>query len=144
MENSEDLRVLNSIYRGAKTGSQAISDLLPQVEESRLRADLTTQKGEYETIGADAANRMCALGGRPEEVPALKKAGMKLGVAMNTAMDVSSSHLAELMIRGSTMGVTNMTKVLNAYTPADRAISGLGNRLITAEQQNIDRLKVYL
>ena len=102
MEKKDDLSVLNSIYRGAKTGSQAISDLLPQVDDLKLRADLTTQKGEYETIGADAANQMCALGGQPEEVPTMKKAGMKLGVAMNTALDASTSHLAELLIRGST------------------------------------------
>lgn len=136
--------MLNSIYRGAKTGSQAISDLLPHVSDPELRADVTAQKREYESISADAANRMIALGGHPEDVPAVKKAGLKLGVAMNTAMDASTSHLAELVIRGSTTGITTITRVLNAYTPQWSGISDLANRLICTEQRSIDRLKAYL
>ena len=74
----------------------------------------------------------------------MKKAGMKMGVMMNTALDDTTSHMAELMIKGSSMGITQMTKVLNDYQPPRKEVTELANRLITAEQNNIDRLKAYL
>ena len=144
MQTTDDSSVLNSIYRGALTGSRAIRDILPQVKNTGLRSDLTTQESEYAAICADAAKRLHILGGCPEDVPALKRAGMKLGVTMNTALNRATPHLAEVMIQGSTMGITNMTRVLHTFSAAGADAAGLANRLITAEQQNIDRLKIYL
>lgn len=144
MQKNQEAEVLNSIYRGAKTGSQAISDLLPKVENSRFCSDLQTQEQEYNTIAADAANLLISIGSEPEPVGALKKAGMKMGVEMNTMVNNDTGYLAQLMIKGSTMGITNMTKVLNNYKNSDQQITALAQRLIQSEQQNIERLKQYL
>ena len=144
MQKNKEAEVLNSIYRGAKTGSQAISDLLPKAENSRFRSDLQTQEQEYNTISNEAANMLIKMGAEPEPVSAVKKMGMKMGVETNTMINNDTGYLANLMIKGSTMGITNMTKVLNNYKDPDPQITDLASRLIKAEQQNIDRLKAYL
>lgn len=136
--------VLNSIYRDAALGSSAISDLLPKTENAQFRSDLRTQESEYNAICAEATNQLSSLGLKPDPIGAGKIVGMKASVTMNTIMNTDTSHLAEMMIQGSTNGITSMTKVLNGYPNPDPQVKGLADRLIQVEQQNIARLKAYL
>lgn len=139
-----DIAVLNSVYRNARVGSQSITDLLPQAADRAFISDLETQKREYDAIGGEAASRIVNLGGHPEPVGEMKKLGMKMGVAMNTMMNDETVHLAELMIKGSNMGIIQMTKVVNGHQNASPEALGLAQKLITFEHDNIERLKTYL
>ncbi len=143
-ENNVDIAVLNSVYRNARTGAQAIDDLLPKADDSSFISDLETQKREYDSIGGEAASRIVGLGGTPESVGEMKKMGMKMGVAMNTMVNDETGHLAELMIKGSNMGIVQMTKVINGHRDASAETLGLAQKLITCEHDNITRLKAYL
>ncbi len=143
-ENNVNIAVLNSVYRNARVGSQAISDLLPRAEDASFKSDLVTQKNEYDSIGGEAAERIVGLGGQPEPVGEMKKLGMKMGVTMNTMMNEETGHLAELMIKGSNMGIVQMTKVINGHRDASPETLGLAQKLINCEHDNIVRLKTYL
>ncbi len=144
MAESADITVLNCVYRNAKTGEQAITDLMPVAGDSRFISDLTTQRGEYTAIGKEAATRLVELGSQPQPVGAVKRAGMKMGVIMNTMTNDDTEHLAELMIKGSNMGIIDMTKTLNANGGAAPETLGLAQKLVNTEHDNIVRLKSYL
>lgn len=139
-----EVSVLNSIYRGARIGKESIENLLPKTEHPGFRDDLRTQEGEYDTICKEAANKLMEMGNTPDPIGSHKKMAMKAAVEMNTMRNTDTSHLAELMIKGSTTGITNMTKILNGYQNPDSQVYDLAQRLITMEQNNIERLKVYL
>ncbi|MGM9521054.1 MAG: hypothetical protein ACI3VB_01070 [Oscillospiraceae bacterium] len=144
MAENPDVAVLNSIYRGAKTGEQAINDMLPKTDDRAFTADLETQRDEYVTISKEAATRLVNMGTEPEPVGEMKKLGMKVGVTMNTMTNDETNHLAELVIKGSNMGIITMTKVVNGYQQASPETLGLAQKLITTENDNITRLKTYL
>lgn len=60
-------------------------------------------------------------------------------------MDPSTSKLAERMIQGSTMGTVQMTRRLHQFTGrADPALVELGQRLLRAEERNIQEMKRFL
>ena len=66
--------------------------------------------------------------------------------AMNTMMDATSSHLAEMVIEGATMGMTDMTKILREYENkncSEQAIK-LAKEIAEFEDKSIDSLKKYL
>ena len=144
INKSKEVSVLNSIYRGAKIGCQSISELLPKTDNPEFQADLQTQELQYEAIKTAAASKLQALGAAPEPIGLAAQAGMKASVGMHTMMNTDTTHLAELMINGSNMGITNMTKVLNGYPNPKPDIKQLADRLIQIEQDNIERLKTYL
>ncbi|MBQ6539921.1 MAG: hypothetical protein IJL71_02730 [Oscillospiraceae bacterium] len=143
-QKTPEASVLNSIYRGARIGRESVANILPKTEHPGFRDDLRTQEGEYDAICKEAANRLAEMGNTPDPIEDMKKMTMKAAVNMNTLMNCDTSHLADIMIRGSTMGITNMTKILNGYQNPDPQVAGLAQKLITTEQQNIERLKVYL
>ncbi len=144
MAVNPDIEVLNSIYQNAETGRQAINDLMPMVGDRGFAADLETQCGLYESIGQEAASRLLSLGEKPQDVNPVKRAGMKMGVVMNTITNDETEHLAELMIKGSNMGIIDMTKTINTITDASPEALGLAQKLVTSEHDNITRLKTYL
>ena len=60
-------------------------------------------------------------------------------------LDPSTSRLAERMIQGSTMGAVQMTRRLHQFTGrADPALVELGQRLLRAEERNIQEMKRFL
>ena len=46
-----------------------------------------------------------------EDLSALKKTGMKIGIAMNTFGDKSSPHVANLMLKGTVTGISELIQL---------------------------------
>ena len=62
-----------------------------------------------------------------------------------TMADDSTSHIAKMLIQGSTMGAVQMTRRLHQLTGrADPALVELGQRLLRTEEQNIQEMKRFL
>jgi len=63
---------------------------------------------------------------------------------MNTLINSSDSHIAQMVIQGSTMGITQMTKLLNSKPNADGPSAQIAKEFIYKEQDNIEEMKKYL
>ncbi len=155
MEFSNEIALLQEIYKGAVMGEDAIRQLLPKVDNPSFRSDLKTQYQEYQKTAGEAEKQLKALGHCPRESSGAQKAMLWTSLQGQTLMNSETSHLAEMMIQGSNMGIINLTKVLNSYTvpngPADapegkkrQQARDLAQSTIKMEQDNINRLKVYL
>lgn len=144
MEKTPEL--LCYIYKNVKMGSDAIVDLMPKVEDTSFREALTEQLCGYERFASEAEKQLTPMGIKPREEPMMKKAMSKMGIAMNTMMDASVGHMAEMLIKGSTMGITDMTKHVREFEGEgcpEQALK-LGRELITFEQNNIEKMKTFL
>ena len=85
-------------------------------------------------------------GEEAKEESFLTKMGAKMGMAMNTMMDSTTSHLAEMMIEGATMGVTDMTKLVREYENSncsEEALS-LAKEIIGFQEKTVEKMKAYL
>ena len=144
MEKTPEL--LCYIYKNVKMGSDAIVDLLPKVKDTGFRTALTNQLSGYEKIADEAEKQLTPMGIKPMEEPMIKKMMAKMGIAMNTITDTSIGHMAEMLIKGSTMGITDMTKHVREFEGEgcpEQALK-LGRELITFEQDNIEKMKTFL
>jgi translation initiation factor 2B subunit (eIF-2B alpha/beta/delta family) len=76
----------------------------------------------------------------------MAKLGVKMGVMMNTMMDDTTSHIAEMMIQGATMGITATTKLIreNENTSRSEEALALARRIIGYEEESIEKLKQFL
>ena len=63
---------------------------------------------------------------------------------MKTMVDNTPSHLAKMMIEGSTKGTIEITKKLKLYDGVDHPAEKLGQRLLKMEETNIEKLKDFL
>ncbi len=137
---------LDSLYKNVKMGADSIIDLLPKVTDESLRHEMTRELEEYERFAKEISDIQFEIGETPNENSFMKKAMTKMGIAMNTMTDTSTSHIADMMIQGATMGVTDTTKLVREHentTCSERALSVARNS-IKFEEESIENLKKFL
>lgn len=155
MEFGNETTLLQEVYKGATMGTDALTQILPKVENPGLRSDLHSQLQQYKNTANEAERQLKALNKCPQPLPGVEKAVLWGSVKGQTFMNKETSHLAEMVIQGSNMGIVNLTKVLNSYTPvgpldvspaAERRKQArtLAQQAIANEQNSIAKLKTYL
>lgn len=135
--------LLMDVIYGASMGSTACKTLMGKTSDPELLGSLGTQLKEYEAVRRAAEDELRARG---EQTPscAVGEVGLKMGVHMNTMADASSSHIAEMMIEGATMGIIDATRARNRCPDADPAIHGMAQHLIDLERGNIEDMEKRL
>ena len=137
---------LDELYKNVKMGADSIIDLMPKVSDKGLREEMTAELEHYEGFAKDIRAILFEDGEEPQEESFMSKLGVKMGVMMNTMMDDTTSHIAEMMIKGATMGITATTKLIreNENTPCSEEALALASRTVEYEEASIERLKEFL
>ncbi len=145
MENGKNtVDFLSEIYRGAKMGVETINNLLTKVDNNNIYDELKYQLRTYEEIANEACTELERRKSEPKDISMFNKMSAKMSVGVNTLISNNPSHVADMLIKGNTMGVTEMTKSLNTHQCSDKEIQAFADRFIKLEQDNIDRLKKFL
>ena len=137
-------KLLSSIAVNARTGFDATDQLLKHTEDERMRDELRYQRDFYEGAEKDAEEKLRGFGEERTEKGPLSRVGMWAGIKMNTLIDHTSSHIADLVIQGATMGVIDTTKARNECPDADQTAQDAASGFITQQQEAIDRMKRFL
>ena len=138
--------LLEGIYKNAQMGAEALLSLLPKVADSNMRRDLTAQLDGYHGYASKAEAYLCEQGAKAKEAGVFQKVATKVGIGINTLMDSDTSHLAEMVIQGSNMNVTESVKLLREYEncqTSEKALK-LCRDMIDFEQKNVDTMQRYL
>lgn len=143
-QNEQHTRFLQAIYRNTESGIDAILTLLPKTSDDNLTSDLQTQLHKLRAVESETVRKLKQLGQAPKESSPIQRAGMKMGIHMNTIMNKSSSRLAELMIKGNNMGVIDLNRNLNQYGAANSGAAALAQDLLALEQNALNSFKAYL
>lgn len=140
----QDRELLNYVYKGAEMGRDGLMHVIQRCDDPKFRKTLQDQLTEYEKV-FDAADQMVReRGGKPEDTGAMAKMASYVMANAKTMTDHSPSHIAEMVIQGSTMGVTKIQKHLNDYDGHDERVRDLSHKLLKTEQANIEEMKKYL
>lgn len=142
--SNDNQEFLNKIYQNAQMGSNSITYVSEKTTDKNLLTQLQIQLQEYNEIASEAANALLESDNIPKEKSPLSQVGLWSGVQMNTLVDKSSSHIAEMMMQGNSMGVIDMAKAIRKYKNADEKTIALGEKLIKTEEENFQRMKPFL
>ncbi|MGI6264871.1 MAG: hypothetical protein ACOYJY_05360 [Acutalibacteraceae bacterium] len=138
---SDREELLNFIYKNAEMGEESIGYLLERVTDTRMRQHLKTQQKEYRSIMHEAHDQ---FPGEMQTVGPVAKMSAKMMVDMKMMNDNTPSHVAQMMIKGSTNGVIEITKKLKLYEGVGQNAERLGQKLLDTEEHNIEKLKAFL
>lgn len=116
MENNNlDKEALISIYKNARIALQSISDIIGETDDETMREELRSEYEDYEKFLSDLSDFFNKTGIEPQDVNFMQKAFMYTSVKMNTLTDDSASRIAELMLKGTITGITELAELLNAH-----------------------------
>ena len=138
--------LLEELYKNIKMGADSIINLMPKVSGGELRDEMTAELNRYEDFAKKIADLLYDEGETPKEENVMTKMMSKVGMAMNTMIDSTDSHIAQMMIEGATMGITENTKLLRQYENkgcSEKALS-LTKDTIKFMEDTVERMKAYL
>ena len=142
---SADAEMLNFIYQNSQMGVETLNQLIPMIDNEAFKKRIEAQLKEYEQIHEEAKKLLNRHGYDEKGIGALEKIMAYLMIDMKTLMDKSSSHIAEMLIQGSNMGIIDAVKRINQYEKeAEKEVTALMKRLLKFEDNNVERLKEAL
>lgn len=87
---------------------------------------------------------LCQMGCDEKGLSTFEKLRTYLMINMQTMVDKSRSHMAEMLIQGSTMGINDAIKKLKEYPDAEPKIGKLMGDLQKFEEKSLEKLKGFL
>ncbi len=137
--------LLNFIYQNSQMGVDTIKQLTDIVEDEELKKHLYNQYDEYNLIHNNAKSLLNQNGYDEKGIGAFEKVRTYIMINMQTLIDKTSSHISEMLIIGSNMGVINAVRNIKKYKgDAEPDILNLMERLLRFEENNIQQLKAFL
>lgn len=136
--------LLNFVYQNAEMGVNTIKQLLDIVEEGPLRERLRQQLTAYGDFQQEARKLLNANGFDEKGISAFERIKTYLMINMQTMTDISQSHIAKMLILGSTMGIIEGTQDLRKYEEQEKEIRKLLEKLVDFEEKNVEALKAFL
>ncbi len=144
-KNKQSEEILAEIYRNAQLALQSIHDILPQVEDEKIKQELHLQYEEYERFSARAACIAKDRGIELKEPNMFKKAMMWGSIKMSSLSNNSRSHIADMMLQGTVMGISALRASENqTFDNANEDIMQLLKDMILKEEEFEKTWKTYL
>ena len=140
----DDVELLREIQKNTEMGLHALEIMENKVYDDKLSLQLIRESFKYGELHDRAKAQLLAAKQMPE--PENKIARMMLSAPINgsTLLNTTTSHVAELMIRGSNMGLSSLWKAMNHNDQAGEQSMELARELMDFEENNIKELRKYL
>ncbi|MEF9945576.1 MAG: hypothetical protein RR869_07705 [Lachnospiraceae bacterium] len=137
--------LLNFIYQNSEMGVKTLNQLTEIVENADMNRQLELQRKTYKAIHEKAKIMLNENGYDEKSIGMFEKLSVYIMINMKTLTDKSVSHIAEMLVQGSNMGVIDATKKIKEYEHgAEKDIVALMKKLLKFEEENAEKLKAYL
>ena len=140
----QDLKLLEELGENAQMGIRTIDQLLTMVEDAPFREQLQRELTFYKDFWEDVRRQLLDRGADEQVFSRWEKMKTDVMLGMGTATDKSTSHIAEMLVLGSTRGVIQLERDLHAYPNAGQEVIRLERHLLAGEEDNILRLRTFL
>ena len=146
LKTKQTATLLQAVYKNVKMATDSILNLMPKVEDQKLKSDMTVQLSAYEAFASRTAKLLAEEGVKPEEEGMMTKMAAKWGSMMNTMRDSSASHIAEMMVEGATMGVNDLLKQIreSENTTVSESALRLARDVCRFEEKTVEDMRDYL
>ncbi len=138
--------LLGELYKNINMGADALRDVIPKVKGSDLSCELTSQLDSYCAFSDRASKHLTRIGGQPKEKGVMSKMGAKIGIEMNTLVDATDAHIAQMIIEGTTMGITDTIRLVRDYENSNCSEDALGlaREVVSYQEKTVEKMKSYL
>lgn len=142
MENN--INILDELNKGCCMGMDALDLIIPKVEENTFKDLLEKQRLEYQ----DLSNRIDDIyrtytDKDIHETKKIEKIMTWYGIEKDTILDNSVSKLADLLIKGTNMGIIEGKRLLNNKT-MDKKVHKICNEYVNMQEAYLEKLKEFL
>ena len=139
-----DTEMLRFIMKNAEMGCRGINDVKHYSNTADMARALRSQNMEYGHIYHNAYNMLRNMGGESSHVHPFVATMARVKVKRDMRADGSDSRIAEMMIKGNSMGVQKIARRMRQYSGKNKEVTALADKLMETQQANIESMKSFL
>ena len=145
MEKKEEIiKTLDELSKGACMGVDAINLIIDKVQKKEFKEVLKIQREEYEKVKNEIKNIYKNYSDEePHETSVMNKAMTWSGIEMKTMADDSDSHIAEILLQGTNMGIIEGRRLLN-NKKINEEVDKIISDFVKMQEKAVEELKKYL
>ncbi len=136
--------ILDELTKGIKMGMDSISTISEEVTNTDLKQDLIYQFSEYNSLLNSIDNELKKYDKLPKELNPMQKAMGWMTIKWNTMDNRTDSKIAEMMVQGLNMGITEGVKLSNNNPNAEGNINSILDNFVAFQENSIKQLQKYL
>lgn len=138
--------LLSEIYRNLRMGSDNLGSVVSMIRDPLLLREVTAQLEGYAEQSIHTAERMREHMVRPQKENFLKTLMARGGIAMNTMIDSSDKHIAEMIARGTRMGADQLEKTVYRMQRhgCEPDVAKFGCQVVQFERTEAARIEAFL
>lgn len=144
MMTEADIAVLDESYRNTRMGREAINVIIGKVEDDDLALDLNRQACKFIQLEEKLQKEYHKEKETPPEDSIMNRTRLWSGIQMNTLLNASTEHLADMMIQGNARMITELMKTVKKNKSVQKEYYEMAQELMDFEEKNIEKLKAYL
>ncbi len=139
--------ILEYIYKDANMGAESITTLIKtlQSKDNKIKPVLEEELKKYEEYIKKSEKQLKKLKVELKEFSTMAKMSSWMGIKMEMLKDNSDARIADMLIKGLTVGTIDMNKKIDNYEKiVDKDILKLAKEFRSFQEDSIEKLKVYL
>lgn len=140
--------MLTYIYQNAKMGESSCHDLIKILngKDNKIKSMVEDELKEYEKIVKKASKMLDKRDiEHPKDKGMMAEMMSKVGMNVELMKDNSDARIADMLIKGFTMGNIDINKKIDRYEKEiDKEVLKLARELLDFGNKSIDKLKPYL
>ena len=122
----------------------AIDSIHNKIADRKLTKLIDKQNSIYERITSECETIAEEYNQDLKAINPIAKMSSSVSINMKTMMNDDTNHLAEMLIQGTTMGITDIIKSVGEFRTASGEIKNVATELQHAEEEFVDSLKTFL
>lgn len=137
-------KILDEISSGSRIARLDIRTMLSKIYDEELALDLNRQAARYSRIQEKAENCLKKEGETPKVPGVLDRPRRWAAIQAETALNISTEHVAELLMREEKKRLDNMMDMVREQAKTGRETEEIAEEFMDFAEENIRILGTYI
>lgn len=146
MENQKNTtnELTNRVYENVRMASYAIDCLIEKIENKKLEELLRKQNKYYLSMVVKIEKFAKSMNFELKDINPILKGMSYISIKTKTIMNNDSPKFAEMLIQGTTMGITDTLKAMSEFKSRNEELKNITEDIVSHEEEFVDSLKTFL
>ncbi|MBE5736413.1 MAG: hypothetical protein E7356_03550 [Clostridiales bacterium] len=136
--------LIDDAYKNVRMASYAIDCIIDKIENFKLEELLRKQNDFYLDTTEILEKMATRMGYEPKDINVFLKGSSFASINMQTMFNKETPHIAEMLIQGTTMGITNTINALSENPCDNEELVSICRSIVASEEKFVESLKEFL
>lgn len=139
-----NIELLDAAYKNVRMASFAIDCIIDKIEEKSLEDLLRKQNDCYLNYVEKIEKLSEELKHKPKDINIMLKGISFASIKTKSMMNNETPHLAEMLVQGTTMGITDTLKAKSEFPSNNQKLNSIVDEIVNCEEKFVESLKNFL